>query len=253
MGIEADGSYIVVISGEDNDASNNPSPRAGDLILPPHYEYGDDNLGDNTFSYEYNGSTYIMRYVTVSCADVIDFSRTDTCALISASANSQSINDALDSMIYLGLDAVLPQSGTIASALGISFANINLNYSVSLALLAVANWTRVYTQVYNENTGIWFNHSSVDYVEIIYKYTGSYVELGVGQQMIDKTITEYRYSEHYSDTQWRKSKAARGYYLGCQYNEFVGDVAIYKIGDEVSLNNLPDPIFYFHQYKAFYP
>lgn len=238
MGLNKSGSYIVVINGGDSDEISNVDYGATDI----------------PFEYTYNGTVYLMRYITVTSAHDYRYFQTDTAPLISATADAQKIENALNSLLGLGLGATesmsyLGNMTTIANICGISFFNINLSYQVSLNLQTDVYWTRVFTQIYKEGYDIWTSYSSVDYVKIINRFTGSYYDAAVNRvKSVDETLTEYRYSDHFYDYDWRKRMAARGWYYGRPNHEYVGNVVIYR-----SLEGEYTEIFRFTQHIGTVP
>ncbi len=245
MGLDRDGSYIIVISGKEENIQSGHNSRSGDDIVQDDGGLG----GTNNFEYTYRGITYTMRYLKVTNADNPDYFATDTTPLISASRDAALINDSLNSLIYFFLDCTTDNPliglGTVSDILGIEFANIHLQYPVSLSLTTTVNWSPVYTQVYDEASNMWSCRSCVDYVQIINWYTGSYYNKTSGPEYIDKTVTSNIYTEHYLDFDWRIHRAAMGVWYSTHYYEYIDDVSIYNPLEEMTLNNMPDRIFYF--------
>ena len=68
MGLDPNGSYIVVISGGDGEASGN-SAGANSRVRPEtDLEGPPGSTGNASFEYTQDGTTYTMRYVTVTSA-----------------------------------------------------------------------------------------------------------------------------------------------------------------------------------------
>lgn len=225
IGIDPNCSYIVVVSGEDSDASaSSVSPQT----------YG--TVG-SSFTYTYNGYTHTMRYVTVAASDVPSYAKASSVNLIKGTTSVTTLQNILNSSVSLLLDSIssgIPL-GTIAGICGVEYIQINPAKSTTLTMFANASWARVYTQIYNANTGMWLSWSSVDYVTTQTHMGGDYYDKTTNQfkQFPQDKVTKLVYSEHYGDLTWRKSQAAAGWQYGSARNEYVGDVAVYHNGKQV--------------------
>lgn len=64
MGLDPEGSYIIVLTGENHSDQNNPNSRSAP---PPDESIGDDSGGASSyFRYQYNGDFYYLRHITVA-------------------------------------------------------------------------------------------------------------------------------------------------------------------------------------------
>lgn len=228
LGMKPDGSYIIVISGEENEICSNANARGfgdpePDLVDP----------GGEYFTYSYNGKTYMMRYFTVLPENNELQTNNGTVLLLEeekiTSAFLSGLENVLNTGIYWAVDYVtqMPIS-TIGGAFGLSIVDFTEVYNALFYVDAVAKWTRTYTQIKNEY-GTWTSFSSVDYVHATFHYRGSYYDPSIlDYKSHYQQYNTYQYSTHYMDYSWRKQQAAIGYELNSAFNEYVGDVYVYK-------------------------
>ena len=112
MGLDPSGSYIVVISGEDDSNSANPNSRAGRL---PEQIIIDDGYSDpNRFYYTYEGVTYSMRYVTVTLADTTMPLKQDFNFEVTKAENPSIWNSIFNAVFGIVVDEVLGDYAAIA-------------------------------------------------------------------------------------------------------------------------------------------
>lgn len=209
MGLDPDGSYIVVISGEE-DTQNQTSPGNNSRVitLPPHVWEGDDVP---YFSYTYNGTVYNMRYLTVTGSydnglaarveiDLInDFTGTKFEKLMhSVVAVATS---AVEDFLYLDTISAL-----------ISYPIPEPEDSDSMDFEAGSVWSVKYMQVCNVGDDEWVSSASVEYVSMYYSVTYTYLTTVNGvsayDSIFDESDHEIQYTEHYDDGEWLKLKAA---------------------------------------------
>lgn len=194
IGLSKDYSYIIVISGE-----NAPSPSTRDA-------YG--GTPGSSFSYTYNGTTYTMRYMTVTAANVPAYGKVSTVNLLESRSRTVIMN-CLNTVITTFLDAAWSPLGTVASLLGFDISNFAPDETASLTLNAATNWTRVFTQVLDPYDEGWFYGSSVEYAKTSCYLSGYYYKASTNAytpvNADERTATEY--SEHFYDAAWRKRTA----------------------------------------------
>lgn len=217
LGITRDGNYIVSISGEQ---------PAGDAAVLS--EEG------TVFTYEYDGVTYYLRYVTVTAADDSRFVQTDQCNLLST-RNSAEIDVCLSAAvdaICIGLNLDIPL-GTIIAISKLLRENIGIGGDTTMVLHGGVNWTRIFTQVYLPNSGGWMNGSCVEYAQTYVYVSGTYYSAETNQieQIPQNESRTTIYSANYSDYAWRKRTAV--IYAknanGCSY-DLTDDIKIYYNG-----------------------
>lgn len=204
MGLDPDGSYIITISGEENSAGNN-SRLGGNLVVPTLPPEGG---GPSTyFEYTYNGTTYTMRYMTVTAKHVKELGRTKVVDLFADYSGEHLIN-ALNTPVEIftsftdafGLPNVVGIPYTLLSMVS---SEAPLNQTASLSFTGSANWTVKYTQIWDWQSASWKIRSSIEFVNKTYSTTYSYYS-----EQENKYVYKYQsgdlpteYSPYYYDTE----------------------------------------------------
>lgn len=229
MGLDPNGSYIVVISGEDYNNTSNPNARFGRL---PEENIIDDGVGAPTsFKYTYDGTTYIMRYVTVTPLDsnlplTLDFNfdvdRTD---------NSSNWDSILNAAIGIVVDQVLDDYALIAPVanaavnklLGIS-ATVH-NFS-GFTIDGATSWVLQFIEVYDSANDSWHPSQRSEYaistlVPEVWVFNPS---LQKNDKILGTEITFRTDSELYNDLESRKRIAAECFPSRMLDAEDTGDI-----------------------------
>lgn len=218
IGLDSCDSYIVVVSGE-----NTPTKPAS--AVPD-----DDLIGTNKFSYTSNGTTYTMRYLTVTAANRESFKKANTVNILESSSQATIVN-CLDTLLYLYIDNLFGKQviSTVASLCGLSFDMIKPATTCTLQYNAGTNWTRTYTQVWDSLYNSWRYGSSVEYVNTYSYLSGMYYDR-VSNQYTSVDRNDDRntnYTDHYFDYTWRKEQAVIGYESFKPRGEFTGTIKYY--------------------------
>ena len=235
MGLDPDGSYIIVISGEDpDDASSNS--RAKPILPAP--DPGEDE--DQTFVYTYEGKYYTMRYVTVLANDNLTnngYRKSDSVE-IEDHFGSTLFSNIADTVISMFLDDISENLylGTLLSIMGLSTEYEYKTSDSTLAFHAAASWNRTFIQVKNQDANVWFTGSMVEYADIISYASGLAfnMETNTFDQVIKNEEVNRVYSMYYDNTVQQKIQAVIGYrnqitqhYMtGSIHFKFGGDVVI---------------------------
>ena len=217
MGLDPEGSYIVVIHGEENIPDNQDSQNGIAPCSVPEMEQ-EDFLGDSTFSYRYNGTAYWMRYLTVTASDRPNYSLYREYDLIENESSVDVIENALNTFIGIALDESMPGQywGTILSIFGGSFIDLEQPRSTTLKLEARANWTRQYTQVYNFSTDEWKSALFVEKARVATAIECNRYNPDTDAMEEHQTpdfVTEL-FSRNYDNTTWRIDGAAQSFVQG---------------------------------------
>lgn len=198
IGLDPNYSYIVVADGEP------PNTSTRDAL------YGTPSP---SFSYTYNGKTYTMRYLTVTAADDPAYGKTDDYDLLESDFDDFIVR-CLDTSIQMTLDNIAAPVplGTIAGLLGLSVGDIDTSSPMSLRLEGSANWTRVFTQVFDPSDDAWIYGACVEYVNSLLAMTGSYYKAATNRYttFAKEIDVDTVYSDEYFDLDWRKEKGAYG-------------------------------------------
>lgn len=244
MGLNPNSSYVVVISGEEQENQSNPNSR---VIDPPTHEdfYGES---DNTFTYTEDGVTYTMRYVTV-CAAGTDselFKRSDyimtninymkELSLVSLDAAIAIITELASETI----ESYIPYYG-ILSTIGQFFADVEeiLTTDVieeleldTMVFRSATAWTRSYIQIRNPANGYWYTSQCSSYAISEAKFDSSYVynpKTNAPQQVGGILKQATTYSWYYNEPAIRKSRAVEGYKILATMYDCTGDIEFYFV------------------------
>lgn len=234
MGLEPDGSYIVVISGEEPEVS---APNRGNstfgLTPLPGEDQAPDGGESTFFTYTYNNKTYNMRYVTVTPTENSALGRTDHVVL----NDKLSPNNLLE---IIGMTSSVV--GYLSDALN-TVSIFNTSVSISLLLLDLLPdytpkltdmvrmtgrcvWTVKYTQIYDFDSHQWFLNAGVEYVTA-QKYV-DYDIYNPSTHLYDHKTVHYDnvviYSALYNDTEVMKQRAVDAYEYGQGENRYLDQV-----------------------------
>lgn len=221
IGLSEDYSYIVVLSGE---TPSNGSTRDA---------YG--GTPGNSFSYTYNGTTYTLRYMTVTAANMPMYGKASTVNLLNSKSQTI-INNCLNTAITMYLGAVWAPLGTVASLTGFDISDFMPDATATLNLNAATNWTRVFTQVLDYD-GSWTYGSSVEYAKSTYYFSGHYYDAATDSytKVSDDGGDKTEYSDHYFDYTWRKTTAINSLFSIATY-DMVGPIK-YAYNGEVKITH----------------
>lgn len=213
LGIHSNGSYIVVVSGEncgdDGREENKTNSRLGGNVIEQVGGTGDGTGGSSVVMHTYNGKTYTMRYVTVTATDDAE-QRMRSYINLREEYGVEDLWNDLD--IYVTL---------ISSVSELSFAGIL--YSWISALLpdiedtdgelkyfANTNWNIKYIQVYDYQTAEWVTSASTEFVtascSLIYAEYNPVTMVETPRTIPGYTTTVY--AEYYTDETAIKDFAA---------------------------------------------
>ena len=237
IGLDPDGSYIITIGGENLETaySNN-----GSRAIVPTPDWGD---GDGTFTYTTGGTTYTMRYLTVTAA-------TESCLYRSFShiLSSDQFLETWREILFAGLayaaDAVIPiPIASIVSLLVDTSTNSNFSLldNEDIVILGNTTWTLQYIQVYNSSESIWVSSQSSEYAQsrvycagYLYNSLTNTAERYVGNESVFGI-----YSPDYSQYSERKSAAVLAYLNGngtAVLRDITGDIDFYLMNEEYAFN-----------------
>ncbi len=238
LGITDDGSYIVVISGEDS-ASESSSGRA---IVP---QPGDGGGGTNSpFVYSYEGVNYTMRYVTVADADS-NLGGFEEWIDLLEETNSNSALDLVDTIMTItsvfsfainyATSFIYNAFSSFLDVVQITLPDIHPTKQTELLYKPATAWTVTYAQILNGST--WMTCSSVEYVITSYTLHFGYFDRSENCYLTKSAnrVCEPVYSHHYNDTAWLKEFAVLSYTNGimnyCEQDR-VNRVE-HKLGDQI--------------------
>lgn len=261
MGLSPEGSYIIVISGEE-DTETSPSSNAR-VVDPPHYDIGEDVGSSDYFSYTLDGTTYDMRYVTVSGAT------DNTLNVVSEYDLSYSPNigdlflDTVGIGVSYGIDTLLklPVS-SVGSFITSFYTNLLAEpYTIvdpnTYTMNATSNWTRGFIQVWNEEYEGWYSSQSSAYVVSAVWLSNYCYEQSTGAiiEVFSDRVYATKYSPLYSSSAQCKINAINAYLIRSHSYDFTGDVDFYYTSGEtlVGNNNSGAPLFTHDELYRSYP
>ena len=253
MGLDPNSSYVVVISGQDSTASTSltNSPR---IVSPIPEMVPFPNDGSASFPYTYDGTTYYMRYVTITSNDDERLKESTIYPLSTLENTPTYLADILDTILVSFIDSLTdPFSvGTIASLLGAWVAEADEDDLItlepdSLAIHAYTAWTREYIQIWNPNYSMWQTaHCST------YANTGAYCagmrynsETNAPTPVIGPYQSTTIYAVDYNHGIYRKDSAVEAYLQGTTYGTYIGEIRFYLSSDagEINFSGSQDPLF----------
>lgn len=225
MGLDPNGSYIVVISGEEN---NNEGTAGARIFQPPTEEdFGDgEGGGIPFFQYTYNGTTYAMRYVTVTGTQNNELSQTDTVDLLDEYGAGDAWGALSLPLTIASFNYYLTGIATMYSLLSAVLPNINDTKPSSLKYTATAAWTVTYTQIYDNDNDCWELSSGVEYVLPQYFINYHYYDGALNRfKEIDcEGDHDIMYSRYYTDKEYIKERAVLAFERGIRSCDVIDGV-----------------------------
>jgi len=193
IGLDKSSSYLIVL-----DNPNSETVTRGTVT--------------QAFDYTYNGVTYRMRTFVVTANDLESspsYSQASVVNLISSTATDL-LNNCLNTAISAVISSASATLGTVASICGLNIQMFGITSSATLNLNAASNWTKRYTQVYNDYDKAWSYCSCVENVYTSSYISGQYYNKGVNMmaKVPENYVSNYLYSPYYDDTNWQRSQAA---------------------------------------------
>ena len=243
IGLDPDGSYIIAISGEEPEDStaSGISPRA----MVPVDPGGGGGVADNVpFYYTCAGTTYQMRYLTITrtdnpaffqhdsarVADIVDYSNWDSVLNFVASVFAEKILD-------------ISELGTILSILGLAQDILYVPDANSFTLQCAALWTRKYIQIWNSFYSEWRYATCSEYVKTDSTYSGYIYDDDSEDTRYESKVAERTiYSAYYNNPTQMKINAVIGYLEHRILYDVTGDLD-FCIGNSVAVTLREDIIY----------
>lgn len=233
LGLDPEGSYIIVISGEDDTSSGNPNSRVGSLPEYDHVGGGGDEIP--TFTYTYNAKTYTMRYVTVTAADNNALGLVDDVNLLKGFDVDDAWNVLNLPISILSSLGLAPTTGIIYSLVSSILPETDTSQFRSMIYQGGTNWTIKYLQVYNSESKSWQLSACTEYVTMRYFITNTYYEPSTNQYESKSTSGSYPtlYSTYYYDNDLMKDRAAYAYENDYHYFDKIEFVKYQFNGEDI--------------------
>lgn len=197
----------------------------------------------NFFKFTYDNQQYTLRTVTVTAADYDYYGQASTVDLMTSRTKTFIENLLNEAIILYATKAGVPAGiGTFASLTGLKLVNLPSSNKSSAIFYGNSNWTRVFTQVWDDQYQQWTAGSVVEYVQQSccirgYKYepTTNRYEKYDGEEKYSKV-----YSENYGNTKWRYENAIVAYRGAFpQIMDRTGD-SVFKVGSKIVIRHKGD-------------
>lgn len=233
MGLDPDGSYIVVISGEDSE----DSPSSNSRIIDP--EIGIENPGPGSgapsFSYTYNGTTFKLRYLTVTSLTGYYLVRSAEFDIVE-DMNPSHWNKVLTYSLSYAM-------GTVGSLIELALdLSTNENYTINtystLEIDTQSVWTLEYIQIWDAANAKWKDGQCSSYAVSTSYCSGLIYDSATHSTVVCSGVprTFRTYSPHYFNSTQRKNDACKYYLRGELYYDNTGDIHFYLINPEGDVN-----------------
>lgn len=233
MGLDPNSSYIVVVHGEEPNTPANNARGPSDIVQDP----GDLSGGAPPISYTYDGTTYYMRYVTVTAADNNQLGMTSNIELLDM-CDMQDFNEYLGYAVSIA--TLLPgfaMVGVVYDLFGL-VPDSELPLFESMLYRGATNWTVTYVQVYDFLCSEWRFRYSVEYVTMRFFTTSTYYdsETNAYKQLNNSGGYPTAYSANYNNTELIKYYAAIAAANNRVWLDEIPEVK-YKWGDEIVITH----------------
>ena len=163
MGLNPEGSYIIVISGEDPTV---PASTGGASTYSLNPLPGEDQApdgGPNYFPHVYNGETYYMRRITVTATQNTALNQITPINLLEKYGLDDLWNDLDVPITLISLFPPASIVGTIYSLCSLAIPDIQYAEPSLLMFTGATNWTPTYIQVYHADVGEWQWYAVYEY------------------------------------------------------------------------------------------
>ncbi len=209
MGLNANDSYIIVISGDEESSNGTPNSRVGGSQI--ENDLGDlGGGGGNVFEHTHNGVTYTMRYITVTGGQnsaLVQTSEIDLLDKYNVDDLWEDLNIPITIFSSLGQ---LPYTGTVYSLVAANMPNAGSVQPEKLEYEGGTNWTITYIQVYDFQNQAWELSAGFEYVTMRYQISHTYYEPSSNQVIFDNKSGDYtiEHSDNYYNRALLKNMAA---------------------------------------------
>lgn len=221
LGLDPNDSYIIVISGEEDNGQPNPNARVGSL---PEQDHIDD--GGSSFLYNYYGTYYKMRYFTVTGAEYQLSAHVDMLETFGETFVHNLINDGYSA--YLDCMSGPLHLGTTTSLFGLNATGSYVVRNSSLVVVGTVQWTRRFIEIWDEQAEAWKRTSYSEYAHTTTDCVGHfYDELTESTGRYVWTDYQTLYSPYYYDTAQLKNNAVLSYNSASPINDRTGSISLY--------------------------
>lgn len=252
LGLDPDGSYIIVVSGEDKGSGdhNSNSRTSGRSLVDPNPSLIGGGTGEG-FTYNYQGVPYTMRYITITAATGSNMLVDSTYSLAPSTWLADGAMDIFSTFLYTAADLLgdkLPL-GTIASLL-FDWTQED-NYTElepgTLTLLANTTWTCDILQIWNDSYSRWDSVQGSAYAISQARCSGFIYDPEINESVLYDGIlySVKNFSPNYSDYSQRKEDAVIAYKNGRKSYDCTGDIDFFLGNEkgEIVYSSSDSPLF----------
>jgi hypothetical protein len=249
MGLSLEGSYVIVISGDEEETQTNSNSRHGGNLIEQVDGSGVGGDGFTVFTHTYNGESYLMRYVTITGGENTQLLESSEVNIIKK-CNVTSIWDVLDGVMLisstLGLFPEVCEFYSFYSALIPDIDNITTS---TLMYIGSTNWTITYIQVYDSQEQKWKYSACTEYVTMHYTWTHVYYEPKETGNEYGSKYEDGRYgtiySANYNNKAYMKDKAAYAFTYDSVWLDTIDQVNYeFKGRDIIEHHRWMEPLHY---------
>lgn len=257
LGIDPNGEYIIVISGADQSAFDSPNSYST-FGSEPGQEEAPDGGGSTFFEYVYNGTTFYMRYLTITPTVSNGMTDSLTYAVQPNSFGGDTIKEIAKTFLVTVAEGVAGEAvgGTVPIGLVLSLLDdlyTDENFleldSEAVTIQSDSFWTCKLLQIWTASSNCWDTAQCSEFV--VSSATTSYlVDNPVTQQPERQYSDEYK-NTHYSPKYYNESQKildAIDHYD--RVNSSISLDCIYTVDfyystedNEVQWNNTTKPLF----------
>lgn len=222
FGLKRGSSYLLVVG--DTEDSNGLTRKAT----------------GNSFKFTYDNQQYTLRTVTVTAADYDYYGQASTVDLMSSRTKTFIENLLNEAIILYATKAGVPAGiGTFASLTGLKLVNLPPSNKSSAIFFGGSNWTRVFTQVWDDQYQQWTEGSVVEYLQQKCLVSGLKYDASSNQYTDYRSDVQYYriFSENYGNVKWRYENAIVAYRGAFpQIMDRTGD-SVFKVGSKIVIRH----------------
>lgn len=236
LGVDPNGSYIVIIGGVEHDSSGNTNSRARpnyDVVGPP-----DNEGGTSSFEYTQDGKTYTMRYVTVTGNVGTSMGTISELVVEADDYDFDLTTGLLDAFLVTSVDTIIEKLpiGTILSIWLGTVVPDNYFYSeVGVVTITGASiWTAQSIQIWESDDQLWKTAQSSGSVKSQAQCTAKYIDYTTYDVIVhtgDWCHNEVQFAPKYTNTAQRLRDAVEAYPYRIAYDR-TGSVDFYLGNDD---------------------
>ena len=224
IGLNPEGSYIIVINGEKEYFSAGSNSRALDNL--PVYDSIDG--GDNSFLYQYGDVFYTMKYYTV-----VGSATTNSGNAQLSTHSDPSFMETIQSYLNLAFEEFVFSWSSILEWLNIPVPDENSVVSGELFCEANAAWTYKYIMIYDREYEIWRPAGRTEYALVTATLSGTTFDAFTNESSeYSRTKQYYCYASLFNQAETFKEYSAQQFSRGLTFFDKTGNIDILLTGTD---------------------